>query len=100
VDSDIDRCEVYIPGAGRCEIIGSDHEVDSRGRMIHRNGVVTWNGAENEIIIKVNEGAAITAIIGEVDGSFSIWHLNPGHPPRIEDGQELIFRIQARAAKI
>jgi hypothetical protein len=50
---------------------------------------------QNEIVIKVKPGSVITAVIGEIDGSFSIWHMNPGHPPRIEEGGELIFRIQA-----
>lgn len=72
------RCEIEIPGCGRCEIDG-DHPLDGRGWPIHKRGSMTWNGKRpNEFRVSVRKGAVISAVIGEVDGQFVIWHMAPG----------------------
>lgn len=94
----MDRCKVEIPGAGQCEIQGK-HDLDSRGWEVHRVGEVTWNGKRpSEIEIAVRDGAVITAVIGEVDGHFIIWHMKSGavSPYVITAENPLVITVAAK----
>ena len=94
------RCQVEIPGVGQCEVEG-EHELDGRGWPVHRNGPCSWNGKDpNEINVKVRPGAVITAVIGEVDGHFVIWHTRFGRaaaemPVVVEPENPVTIRISA-----
>lgn len=41
-------CEVRIAGIGQCDLVIESHKQDSRGRLVHRRGLVQWNGDSSE----------------------------------------------------
>jgi hypothetical protein len=93
-------CDAVLKFVGKCELEDAEHKLDSEGRQVHRHGHVTWNGGDkgNEINLDVRPGAVVTAVIGEVDGRFLIWHMTPGEQSRyvVEADNPLVITLRAK----